>query len=49
MKESRITSFIGIYGCLIMSNTSSGKISPWFWAALATIWLSRYLYLVLKK
>ena len=49
MKEARIIAFIGIYGCLIMANTASGKIFPWFWIALFIFWLSRYIYLTLQK
>jgi len=45
MKEARIIAFIGIYGSLMLSNTSNGKILPWFYIALAIFWLGRYVYL----
>ena len=49
MKTERIIAVIGIYGCLIMSNTSKGNIFAWFWVGLAIYWLCRYTYLTFKK
>jgi hypothetical protein len=49
MKEQRIIAFTGIYGCLIMSNTSKGDIFPWFWIALAIFWTGKYIYLKCKE
>lgn len=48
MKEEKIIAFTGIYGCLIISNTSTGKYFPWLWIGLAIIWTGRYIYLTLK-
>ena len=48
MKEAKILAFTGIYGCLIMANTSTGEYLPWFWIGFATLWLSRYIYLTVK-
>ena len=47
-KEARIIAFVGIYASLILSNTSTGKIIPWLYIALAIFWLSRYIYLINK-
>jgi hypothetical protein len=49
MKEARIIAFIGIYASLILSNTSTGKIKPWLYIALAIFWLGRYIYLINRK
>ena len=49
MKTERIIAFTGIYGCLIVANTTDSKIMPWFWIGLATYWTIRYLYLTLKQ
>jgi hypothetical protein len=48
MKEAKIIAFTGIYGCLIMANTSTGKYFPWFWVGLAIFWTGRYIYLTAK-
>jgi len=49
MKEARIIAFIGIYGSLIMANTTKGEIAPWFWMGCAIIYTLRYTYLMLIK
>ena len=41
--ENRIISQIGVYGSLILSNTSEGKVMPWLWIILAVYWLVFYL------
>jgi hypothetical protein len=48
MKEAKIIAFTGIYGCLIMANTSTGKYFLWFWVGLAIFWTGRYIYLTAK-
>jgi hypothetical protein len=48
MKEERIIAFTGIYGCLIIANTSTGKYFTWFWIGLAILWIVRYIYLKAK-
>ena len=47
-KEAKIKAFTGIYGCLIMANTSTGKYIPWFWIGLAILWTVKYIYLTAK-
>ncbi len=47
-KESRIIAFTGIYGCLIIANTSKVTHLVWFWTGLAIIYLGRYIYLTVK-
>lgn len=49
MKENRIIAFIGVYGCMILANTSEKIYFAWFWGALAIYWLYRYVYLCAKK
>lgn len=49
MKEARIIAFIGLYGSLILANTSTGKIIPCIYICLAITWLGRYIYLRNKK
>ena len=49
MKEARIIAFTGLYGSLILANTSTGKIIPWLYICLAIIWLGRCIYLINKK
>ena len=49
MKEARIIAFIGIYGSVILANTSGGKILPWLYITLAIFWLGRYIYLINNK
>lgn len=48
MKEAKIIAFTGIYGCLILANTSTGKYFPWFWIGLAIFWTGKYIYLKAK-
>jgi len=48
MKEARIIAFTGIYGCLILANTSTGEYLPWFWIGLAIFWTGKYIHLKAK-
>ena len=49
MKEARIVATMGIYGSLILSTTSTGKITPWIYVAVSILWLGKYIYLKMKK
>ena len=48
MKEGKIISFVAIFGCLIMANTSEGS-ARWFWMGLAAIYYIRFAYLNYKS
>ena len=48
MKEGKIISFIGVYGCLILSHTSEGRAAL-FWVVMAALYFIRFAYLNYKS
>jgi hypothetical protein len=46
MKEAKIIAFIGIYGSLILSTTSTDKIMSWLFVVIAIYWLGKYISLI---
>jgi len=49
MKEKRIISMVGLYGSLILSNTSERDVFVWLYLVLAVCWLSIHIYYILKQ
>lgn len=49
MEEKRITSFIGIYGSLILAVISEKDIISFSFMPLAILWAVRYFYLIKKE
>ncbi len=47
MEGKKIIAFIGVYGSVIMANTSEGYLFPWLWISTTICWTVRYIYLTL--